>query len=91
MSAGPFTESEIREWCAAELRKTIDDAAVTIGPDVTFSAMGLDSASSAFFVVELEDWLGLELSPDLVFEYPTIGELARYLVARQSGGGNAAG
>jgi acyl carrier protein len=33
-------------------------------------------------IVELEDWLGLELTPDLLFEHPTIGEFARHLATR---------
>jgi acyl carrier protein len=54
----------------------------TIGPEMTFARLGLDSANSVFLIVELEDWLGLELTPDLLFEYPTIGELARHLATR---------
>jgi acyl carrier protein len=49
---------------------------------MTFTRMGLDSANSVFLIVELEDWLGLELTPDLVFEHPTISELARHLATR---------
>ena len=85
MPPSRFSESEIRDWCAAHLRQAIDDPAVIVDPDIPFAQMGLDSAKSAFFVVELEDWLGLELSPELTFEYPTIAELARYLAARQAG------
>ena len=48
--------------------------------------MGLDSATSAYFIVELEEWVGVELEPELVFDYPTVGELARHIVARQSAG-----
>ena len=46
--------------------------------------MGLDSATSAYFIVELEEWVGVELEPELVFDYPTIDELARHIVARGS-------
>jgi acyl carrier protein len=46
--------------------------------------MGLDSANSVFLIVELEDRLGLELTPDVLFEHPTIGELARHLAQRIS-------
>jgi acyl carrier protein len=49
---------------------------------MTFARLGLDSANSVFLIVELEDWLGLELTPDLLFEHPTIGELARHLATR---------
>ena len=48
--------------------------------------MGLDSATSAYFVVELEEWLGSELDPEVVFDHPTIADLARFIVTRPGGG-----
>lgn len=77
------SESEISDWCVAYMRRIIDDPSIAIGPDVTFVQMGLDSATSAYFIVELEEWLGTELEAELVFEYPTIIELARHIVARR--------
>ena len=56
--------------------------AQAIDTHTTFARLGLDSANSVFLIVELEDRLGLELSPDLLFEYPTIRELARHLAER---------
>ena len=66
------SEAEIRDWCTAYVKRTIDDPSITIGPDATFAQMGLDSASSAYFVVELEEWLGIELEPEIVVDHPTI-------------------
>jgi len=79
------TESDIRDWCIAYLRKTVDNPSIAIGPDASFAELGLDSASSAYFIVELEEWLAIELTPDLVSEYPTIAELARHLAKRSAG------
>jgi acyl carrier protein len=76
------SEAAIREWCVAYLARALDLPGQTIDPEMTFARMGLDSANSVFLIVELEDWLGLELTPELVFEHPTIGELARHLAAR---------
>jgi acyl carrier protein len=76
------SEAAIRDWCVEYLTRTLDLPEQTIGAEMTFARMGLDSANSVFLIVELEDWLGLELTPDLLFEYPTIGELARHLAAR---------
>lgn len=74
-----MTESEISGWCIDCLHRMIDVPIVAIEPDVTFSQMGLDSASSVYFVVELEEWLGRELEPEIVGEYPTVAQLARHL------------
>ena len=76
------TEAEIREWCLAYITRTVDDPAIAVGPDVGFAEMGLDSATSAYFIVELEEWLGAELEPELVADYPTVAELARHLAGR---------
>ena len=73
------SESAIRDWCVEYLVRTLDLQAQAIDPDVKFVRLGLDSANSVYLIVELEEWLGIELTPDLLFEYPTIAELARYL------------
>ena len=78
------SETEIRDWCLAYLTRTVDDPSIPIGPDIPFPQMGLDSATSAYFIVELEEWVGVELEPELVFDYPTVDELARHIVARGS-------
>jgi len=83
------TESAIRDWCLAYLERTVDDPSVTIGPDITFARMGLDSATAAYFVVELEEWLGRELDPEIVFDYPTIADLARHIASRAGGNADA--
>ena len=86
MPPGNLTEAEIRDWCIAYIRRTIDDpvgrgrARYRLCPE-----MGLDSATSAYFIVELEEWLGIELEPELVFDYPTIADLARHIVTRPAG------
>src|SRR5258708_19108465 len=72
-------EAAIRDWCVEYLARTLDLPDHTIDPEMTFARLGLDSANSVFLIVELDDWLGLELTPDLLFEHPTIGELARHL------------
>ena len=90
MSRAHVTESDIRDWCIAYLRKMVDNPSIVIGPDASFAELGLDSASSAYFIVELEEWLGTELTPELVFEYPTISALAHFIANRQGGVADAA-
>ena len=82
MPAENTSEAAIRDWCVEYLARTLDLPDHTVDPGMTFARLGLDSANSVFLIVELEDWLGLELTPDLLFEHPTIGELARHLATR---------
>jgi hypothetical protein len=84
------SESKIRDWCLDYVRRTVDPA-IAVGPRIPFPQMGLDSATSAYFVVELEEWLGAELEPELVLEHPTIDELARHLAGRQGAARDGAG
>jgi acyl carrier protein len=86
-----LSESEIRDWCIAYVERTVGDRSIAVGPDISFSRMGLDSASSAYFIVELEDWLGVELEPQVVGDYPTIAELARHLAGLLAAGDGTAG
>ena len=82
MRAEYTSEAAIRDWCVEYLARTLDLPDHTVDPEMTFARLGLDSANSVFLIVELEDWLGLELTPDLLFEHPTIGELAWHLAMR---------
>lgn len=84
-------ESEIRDWCLDYIKRTIDDPAIAVGSEIPFAQMGLDSATSAYFIVELEEWLGAELGPELVFDYPTIDELVRHIVGRRGAENDGAG
>ena len=91
MPPANVTESDIRDWCIAYLKKTVDNPSIAVGPDASFAELGLDSATSAYFIVELEEWLGAELRPELVFEYPTISALAHFIAASEGGVADAVG
>lgn len=78
-------EAAIRDWCAKYLARTLGLPEEQIQPDVKFARLGLDSANSVYLIVELEEWLGLELTPELLFDHPTISDLARYLAGRAAG------
>ena len=79
------SETEIREWCIAYLAKSLKRPPDKIDPNAKFSRLGLDSASSVNLLMDLEEYLGAELSSDLVFEYPTIAQLARQIAGHASG------
>jgi acyl carrier protein len=73
------SESEIREWCVAYLAKALKLAPERINPQAKFARLGLDSAASALLIADLEDWLGVELSAELIFEHETPAALAHYV------------
>jgi acyl carrier protein len=83
MLAGDPTEIEIRQWCTGFLAKELKVPPSQIDPAVKFARLGIDSTTSIIFTIDLADWLGVELPPDIMFDYPTIADLARHL-AQQS-------
>ena len=72
-------ELNVRRWCTDYLARSLKLPANQIDPQARFARLGMDSAMSVFFLVELEEWLGVELASEVVFDYPSIAELARYV------------
>jgi acyl carrier protein len=84
------SETEISEWCIKYLARTLDLPEATVDRDASFARLGLDSANSIYLIVELEEWLGVELTAEVIVEYPSIAQLARHL-AQRAAGENSAG
>ena len=74
-----ITASEISERCIAQLAEILEIPPERIDPKSKFTRLGLDSAMSINLILTLEQWLGFEISPDLMFDYPTIAELSDHL------------
>jgi acyl carrier protein len=68
----------IAGWLASEL--DIDPHGVT--PDQSFLSYGMDSMHAMMLVGDLEGRLGVRLSPTLVWDYPTVAELAGFIVGQ---------
>jgi acyl carrier protein len=51
----------------------------SIDPEVELTNQGLDSLSATQFLTTLQDKFGVELDPDLLFDYPFIGDLVTFL------------
>ncbi|MFG0268015.1 MAG: phosphopantetheine-binding protein, partial [Rhodopirellula sp. JB055] len=59
---------------------------VSLTPETPFAETGMDSLTAVELSSELEDWLGIELTPVLAFNYPTPARLAAYLAETLAGG-----
>jgi acyl carrier protein len=78
----PKTQIEISDWCIGYLSNMLERDRASIDPDAPFPRIGLDSAMAFYFIVDLEDWVGLELTPEVTFEYHSVAALSEYLAAR---------
>jgi acyl carrier protein len=70
---------EIQNWLIAYLSQELNLDKSEVDITVPFDRYGLDSATAVGMTSDLEDWLNCTLDPAIVYDYPTIQELARYL------------
>ena len=69
----------IQEWLVQTLAKDLGFEVEEIDTTRPFAEYGLDSIAAVTMAGDLEDWLGLELPPTLLWDYPEIETLAQYL------------
>ena len=72
----------ISSWCATYVARLLEIRVDRIDPTMELDRLGLDSSTAVALVISLEEWLGLELAPELLFEYPTLASLSEHLAAR---------
>ena len=82
------SEAEICAWSIAQLATMLERPAAEIDPEAPLPSLGLDSATATWFVVALEEWLGVELDLELVFEKNTIAALARHVAGARAASDN---
>jgi acyl carrier protein len=79
-----MTREQLSELCVISLANVLRIPKDTIEADAKFSRLGLDSAMVVYLMMELEEKLGLELSPDDFYDYQTVSDLSRYLAKKQA-------
>jgi 8-amino-7-oxononanoate synthase len=71
----------IKEWLIAKLAERLKTDPSSIRTDEQFASYGLDSVAAVSLSSEMEDWLGRRLSPNLLWDFPTIDGLSRHLAS----------
>lgn len=79
-----MTSEQISTFCVASLAKALRVPKQDVKTDAKFNRLGLDSAMTIYVMMELEEKLSLELSPDDFYDYPTVNELSRHLAERHA-------
>ena len=77
----PPTKAEVQDWIVFHLAELVEVDSDEIDVTIPFDRYGLDSSEAIGMTGELEDWLGQELHPTLLYDYPTIERLAKYVVS----------
>ncbi len=81
-----MTKDEISGFCVDQLADILRIPKDTIDVNTKFTRLGLDSAMTVYLLMELEDKLNLELSPETFHDHPTIETLSAHLAEKAAGG-----
>ena len=84
------TPEAIREWLISRLAERLGIAADEIEINEPFVNYGLSSTEAVVLTGEMEEWLHVRVSPTVVWEYPSIEQLARHLAGAPSVGATMA-
>ena len=82
MTDATMDAAAIQSWCVDYVSRIANMPVEQINPDVEIDRFGLDSAMAVALIMDLEERLGIELAPELLFDYPTLGGLSTYLASR---------
>ncbi|MCC0177306.1 alpha/beta fold hydrolase [Waterburya agarophytonicola K14] len=72
-------QQQIQDWLVENLAQRLAIPVSDIDINEPFASSGLNSVDAVSLSADLEDWLDIQLSPTIVFDYPNIVELAVYL------------
>ena len=75
------TTTEIQAWLVSYLAELLEIEPEEVEVTIPFNRYGLDSSAAVGLTGDLEEWLGSELDPTLMYDYPTIKALTENLAA----------
>jgi acyl carrier protein len=70
---------EIKAWVVDYLADLLETDPEEIDVTIPFDRYGLDSSAAVGLTGDLEDWLGAEVQPTLLYDYPTVEALVEHL------------
>lgn len=73
------TMTEIQEWIVAYLAQLLEIKPQEVDVTVPLDSYGLDSSAAIGLTGDLEAWLGCEIDPTVIYDYPTVEALSEHL------------
>lgn len=73
------TAAEIQAWIVSYLAELLEIEPDEVNITIPFDRYGLDSSAAVGLTGDLEEWLGQELDPTLLYDYPTVQSLVQHL------------
>lgn len=77
------TEQEIQAWLISNISAVVEIEPQSIDIRKPLEYYGMDSMQAMHLSGDLADWLGRQLSPTVVWDYPTIELLASHLAKNE--------
>lgn len=71
--------TEIQTWIISYLAELLEVEPELVDPTIPFDRYGLDSSAAYALTGDLEEWLGSEIDPTAIYDYPTVEALSEYL------------
>lgn len=71
--------TEIQAWVVNYLADLLEVEPEEVDTAIPFDRFGLDSSAAVGLTGDLADWLGCEVDPTLLYDYPTIESLVKHL------------
>jgi acyl carrier protein len=73
--------AQIQSWIASYLAELLEVDSEEVDVTLSFDRYGLDSAVAIGLTGDLEDWLGTQLDPTLLYDYPTVSALSKHIAS----------
>lgn len=82
--SAPVVADDLRQWILAWLARELQVPETSIGADESLLRYKMDSVNAIMLVGDLEDRLGIRLSPTLVWDSPTVNQLVESVMRERA-------
>ncbi|MCA9186829.1 MAG: amino acid adenylation domain-containing protein [Pirellulaceae bacterium] len=79
VTISPRSVEEVVNWLVARIAETCEISPLRVDTTAPFTSLGIDSVRAARLTGDVEQFWGRRLSPTAIYEFPSIGQLARHL------------
>ncbi|MFJ6510701.1 acyl carrier protein [Streptomyces sp. NPDC091406] len=80
-TAAPMSLTELEGWLVECVGEYVPDLDAPVDRAQDLGEYGLDSIAVVAFTADVEDRLGIQLDPTVVWDHPTVAQLAEHLLA----------
>jgi acyl carrier protein len=70
---------QIQSWSKEYLAEILNTTADKIDASLDMDSLGLDSSVAVAYIMTLEEQVGVELMPELLFDFPTVKGLSEHI------------